>query len=75
MRDKHQDIKGSHELLFVLVALLREKKNKFHTRIDRNDFTKARSHQEMGFTPPPVQSVVVVCIRNLNLEIIGDPFN
>lgn len=47
MRDKHQDIKGSHELLFVLVALLREKKNKFHTRIDRNDFTKARSHQEM----------------------------
>lgn len=33
-----------------------------------------RSHQEMGFTP--VQSVVVVvCTRNLNLEIIGDPFN
>lgn len=40
MRDKHQDIKGSQELLFVLVALLLlREKNKFHTRIDPNDFT------------------------------------
>lgn len=51
MRDKHQDIKGSQELLFVLVALLllREKKNKFHTRIDPNDFTMVEESPGDGF--------------------------